>query len=227
MTGTDHKVNSFQELDNVLSTAESAIEELEKIRNMDISEEEKIKMSEVYQEQLKEFSSLYESIFDTIKSRSKKGEKVSYYTLSEQIRKHRNFIYSLTGMTEHSVVENASDQMYDIVKEIMECDEPLKKTRLGQLYTIALKKNLTSFKENTIEIYEKTVDDENRDDVIADFYAMYCTTIVQAVTDRFNSEIEERIKAQEELEEKRRIKENTMETGNDVVKETKTETAGE
>lgn len=214
----DKIMKSLKELDTVLETAESAIEKIEEIDKMDISEEEKKNLAKEHNKQLVEIGTLYENIFSVLKNRTNRKVKISYYSLSELVRKHKNFVYAITTSGEKSIVEESSDQMYKIIREVCQCEDEYMKSRLGQLYMTALKKNLNSFKDNVKEIFEKYKDELERDDLISEFYGMYMSSIVEAVVNQYNKEIDERLKAEKELEEKRIAESNKIETADDIIK---------
>jgi len=185
-------------------------------KNENLTPEEKEKLSQEYMSKIQEITNVYKSILGSVRQRGK-GEKVSKYSLNESIRKHKNFAYSFLNIEEDSDIEKITDCMYDLMAEVLNETDLNKRFRLSQLYSIALKKNFNSFRENMIEMIETEANEETKYDIGSDFYAAYFKMIVEAVSKKYNDEVEERIKAEEKMAAMRKAKEEKMETGSEIV----------
>jgi len=212
-------LSNITDFESFLTSAEDSFSKLGDLsKNENLSPEERENLSKQYYEKLDEVTKVYKSILGSVKQRGK-GEKVSKYTLSEAVRKHKLFAYSVLNIEEDSDIETITSWMYELMDEVLNEEDLNKKFRLGQLYSIALKKNLASFKENMVEMIDEHGEDENIYDLSSDFYGAYFKMIVEAVTKRYNEEVEERVKAQEEMNALRKQKAEKMETANDIVTE--------
>jgi len=216
------KLSNIEDFENFLSSAEESFAKMNELsKNAELSPEEKEKLSKEYMAKIQEITDVYKTILGSVRQRGK-GEKVSKYSLFESIRKHKNFAYSFLNIEEDSDIENVTDCMYNLMNEVLNESDLNKKYRLGQLYSIALRKNFNSFKENMIEMIENEASEETKYDIGSDFYAAYFKMIVEAVSKKYNDEVEERIKAEKKLAAARRAKAEKMETPNEIVGEGET-----
>jgi hypothetical protein len=188
--------------DTFIETAEKAMEELEKIqKDVNLTDEQKQEMSETYAKQLEDQKEMFDQITLNMQKRLRKKEKISKYSLGEALRKHKVFLYNILSINENSVIDGVTSDMYEILDNVLNHPDETYRYRLSQLYSISLRKNLSSFKESIIDMVDKWKDEDVLVDYASDFYKTYMNILVDAVQDKFNKELEEREKLQEKINE--------------------------
>jgi hypothetical protein len=197
------------EFDSFISTAEKAMEELEKIKNdANLTDEEREEMSQSHLDALKEQQEMFDDLTKRMQKRLRKKEKISKYSLGEALRKHKVFLYSILSIDSNSTIDGVTTDMYEILDNTLNFPDEVARHRLSQLYSISLRKNISSFKESVIEIFDKWKNEDCVNDYVADFYKTYMNILVDAVQDKYNKEIEEREKLQDKIKESEADKKN-------------------
>ncbi len=185
-------------IDQLMQNMTEAMEKLKaQETNPDLTEEQKKELLEQQFKQLQQYKGLTEQLTMALKKSTRHKEKNSKYHLSECIRKYKNFVFHRLRLQDSERIEDITECMYEVLREVFEMDNENKKTRLLQLYGISLKNTLASFRDNV----EEVINNSKEEDAIInveEFYGAFFHMIIDSVTQRYNTELEEAKKAQEE-----------------------------
>ena len=200
-SGIDSTVN------NMIKNMNEAIDKMAEIeKNDNLSDEQKKELASSQMKSFEKYNDVMTNIFKSMHKMISKKEKISKYHMTECIRKHKTFALNALKIDESQKIESFTDDMYNVIQEVLEETDHYRKNRLGKLYNLALKETFGSYKDHVIDIIEKANNQTEAVDSVEEFYGAYFGMVIESVSSKYNQEIEmmeeQKKKAQEEAEER-------------------------
>lgn len=201
--------NVFGDLEKLIDDTEDKMKSLE---NKEMTPEEMTLAQEALEKQLSKIGKTMSSLDALVSKKIRKKEKISKYSLGSALRKHKMLIQDVTKVDEIPIIIECENEMYATLMDVLNEENQYRKMRLGQLYSVGLRKNFNSFRSSVIEIFDDMKGEENVTEVLGDFYVTYMNMICETVSQTFNKEVDERKKAEAEAEAKR----NSVKSGDEI-----------